>query len=64
MAKKKVEASTIEDTNKAEIKIEGKSIDDVYTGLLVLDMKLTQLIDIFSKVNDYLEKKQKGELGI
>ena len=57
MAKKKVE-------KEEKIEIKNKTINDVYTGLLVLDMKLTQLIEIFSKVNEYLEKKNKGELGI
>lgn len=58
MARKKKE-ETIE-----EVKIENKTNEDIYTGLLVLDMKLTQLIEIMSNINEYLDKKAKGQLGI
>lgn len=40
-----------------------KTTADVYEGLVCVSIKLDKLIDIMTKVLDYTERKEKGELG-
>lgn len=59
MAKKKV----VEE-EKVKISFDDKTIADVYEAQVCLALKLDTLIDLFQKVTDHIEKKQKGQLGI
>lgn len=65
MAKKKVEKNEETfDEQLAKVTFDDKTIGNVYEGLIVLDSKLDTLINLFGKVVDHIEKKEKGQLGI
>lgn len=60
MAKKK--DNIVTETVKPDFS--DKTIADLYEAQVVLAIKLDTLINLFDKVVDHIEKKEKGQLGI
>lgn len=65
MAKKKVEKNIDEQLEEASKEfLKDVTNGQIYEGLVVLDSKLDTLINLFGKVVEHIEKKEKGQLTI